>query len=362
MSDLRFIDLFAGVGGFHLALQNLGAKCVFASEINTSAQKVYHRNFDIFPHGDIRSIAPSEIPDFDILTAGFPCQPFSLNGKKEGFRDETRGTLFFDIAETLQVKQPKMLLLENVKGIVTHDKGNTIKTINAVLRDLGYTIHSKVLNTYDFGLPQNRERWYCVGFLNPIAFEFPLGNRRGSTLKDVIESTHYDSELLFPKEEQDRIDYHFKHYHKNPRVEHCNKHHNPKSKKGRYGVFSYLKPDNSLRFHTGDVAKSQIQDDYYVSLQGVSPTLIATRAPKMWDLRRHMSVLECQRLQGFPDDFDFSDVTIKVAKKQLGNAVTVKVVEEIASQMISYYLKNIPDLRSDISKKSGRKDPQLSFL
>ena len=362
MSDLTFIDLFAGIGGFHLALQNLGNKCVFSSEINNSAQKVYHRNFGVLPHGDIRSIDPAEIPDFDILTAGFPCQPFSLNGKKEGFKDTTRGTLFFDIAQILKVKRPKMILLENVKGIVTHDRGNTVKTISAVLTSLGYTIHTKVLNTYDFGLPQNRERWYCVGFLNPIAFEFPLGNRSGTTLKEVIDPTLNDSELLFPKEEQDRIDYHFEHYHKTPRVKHCNKQHNPQSKKGRYGVFSYLKPDNSLRFHTGDVAKSQIQDDYYVSLKGVAPTLIATRAPKMWDLRRHMSVLECQRLQGFPDNFDFSDVTIKVAKKQLGNAVTVRVVEEIAANMIHYYGKNIPDLRSDISQKLDVKDPQLSFL
>tara|TARA_A100001011_G_scaffold305624_1_gene320285 strand:+ start:625 stop:1137 length:513 start_codon:yes stop_codon:yes gene_type:complete len=157
--------------------------------------------------------------------------------------------------------------------------------------------------------------------------------------------------LLLPKDEHERIDYHFKHHNKNQRVEHCGKGYNPKSKKGKYGVFSYLKSDNSLRFHTGDSAKSQIQDDYYVSLQGIAPTLIATRAPKMWDLRRHMSVLECQRIQGFPDNFDFSDVTIKVAKKQLGNAVTVRVVEEIAANMIYYYDKNAPDVRSDISKK-----------
>jgi DNA (cytosine-5)-methyltransferase 1 len=361
VNNLRFIDLFCGVGGFRVALEKLGNTCVFSSEINSSAQKVYLRNFGELPYGDIRTIDLTKIPDFDILTAGFPCQPFSLNGKKEGFKDETRGTLFFDIAEILKVKQPKMLLLENVKGIVTHDKGNTLKTINSVLTGLGYSIHTKVLNTYDFGLPQYRERWYCVGFLNPIAFEFPVGNRKGSTLKEVIDPDHHDDELLLPKEERDRIDYHFKHYLKTPRVEHPNKHYNPKSKKGRYGVFSYLKPDNSLRFHTGDVAKSQIQDDYYVSLDGVAPTLIATRAPKMWDLRRHMSVLECQKLQGFPDSFDFTDVSIKVAKKQLGNAVTVKLVEEIAKNMFSYFNKNIPDIRSEESKKAGTNDAQLSL-
>ena len=181
MSNLKFIDLFAGVGGFHFALRNLGNKCVFSSEINSSAQKVYQRNYGVLPHDDIKSIDPSEIPGFDILTAGFPCQTFSLCGKQDGFKDESRGTLFFDIAEILRLKRPQMLFLENVKGIVTHDKGNTIKTITGVLKELGYTIYTTVLNTYDFGLPQNRERWYCVGFLNPIAFEFPVGNRRGST-------------------------------------------------------------------------------------------------------------------------------------------------------------------------------------
>ena len=354
---MKFIDLFAGVGGFRLALENLNNKCVFSSEINSNAQIVYNRNFDELPHGDIRTIAPEDIPDFDILTAGFPCQPFSLNGKKEGFKDETRGTLFFDIAEILKAKQPKMLLLENVKGIVTHDKGNTMKIICSSLAELGYTIHTKVLNTHDFGLPQNRERWYCVGFLNPIAFEFPIGDRKGSTLKDIVDPEHHDDALLFPEEENKRIDYHFKHYKKTPRVEHSNKHCNPDSKKGKFGIFSYLKPDNSLRFHTGDVAKSQIQDDYYVSLKGVAPTLIATRAPKIWDLRRHLSVLECQRLQAFPDDFNFSDVSIKIAKKQLGNAVTVKVVEEIAANLMKYYEASIPDLRDEKFKMQGVKNP-----
>lgn len=339
---MKFIDLFAGVGGFRIALDRLGHDCVFSSEINSSCQRVYERNFGEKPFGDITSIAPSDIPDFDILTGGFPCQPFSLCGKKQGFEDTTRGTLFFNIAEIIYAKRPKMVLLENVKGIVTHDKRQTHKTIISTLEELGYTTHTKVLDTHDFGIPQYRERWYCVAFDKQIDFEFPVGDRAGSKLRDIIDQEHYDDQLNFPDDEQARIDFHFKNYQKTPRVQHCNAHCNPKSKKGKYGIFSYLKPDNALRFHTGDVAKSQIQDDYYVSLDSVAPTLIATRAPKMWDLRRHLSVEECKRLQGFPDDFDFSDVSIKVAKKQLGNAVTVTVVEQIARAMVEAYKINKP--------------------
>lgn len=337
---MKFIDLFAGIGGFRLAFEDLGHECVFSSEINSSCKAVYKKNFGEAPVGDIRKVKLNDIPDFDILTAGFPCQPFSLNGKKEGFEDETRGTLFFDIAEILKIKKPKMFLLENVKGIVTHDKSRTLHTIQKTLKELGYTTYSKVLNTYDFGIPQYRERWYCVGFRKEIAFEFPVGSQKGSTLREVVDEKHYNEELLLPDDELNRIDFHFKNHEITPRVQHPNSHCNPESKKGKYGIFSYLKPDNTLRFHTGDPAKSQIQDDYYVSLDSVAPTLIATRAPKMWDLRRHLSVLECQKLQGFPDSYDFSDVSIKVAKKQLGNAVTVSVVKKIAERMIYYYLKD----------------------
>ena len=346
----KFIDLFAGIGGFRIGLENLGHKCVFSSENNTSARKVYEKNFGELPDGDITQIPPGEIPDFNILTAGFPCQPFSLNGKKEGFKDLTRGTLFFNIAEILAVKKPEMVLLENVKGIVTHDSGKTLKTILDTLSSLGYFAHTKVLDTYDFGIPQYRERWYCVAFRKDIEFQFPEGARAGSTLEEVIDIDCSDEELKLPKEELKRIQFHFKHYKKTPRVQHDISHLNPESKAGRYGVFSYLKPDNSLRFHMGDKAKSQLQDDYYVSVKGVSPTLIATRAPKMWDLKRHLSVQECKRLQGFPEDYDFSDVSITSAKKQLGNAVTVKVVQEVAEKMIHYYLLSKPRVKSRLIK------------
>jgi DNA (cytosine-5)-methyltransferase 1 len=348
-TQLRFIDLFAGIGGFRIALENLGMKCVFSSEINPSARKVYEKNFGEAPAGDITKIPPNEIVDFDILTGGFPCQPFSLNGKKEGFEDKTRGTLFFNIAEIISVKKPEIVFLENVKGIVTHDGGKTINTVLDTFKNLGYFTHTKVLNTYDFGIPQYRERWYCVAFRKDIEFHFPEGKAGGTTLADVLDIDHVDERLNLPQVELDRIEHHFREHHITARVQHDNSHCHPKSKAGKYGIFSYLKPDNSLRFHMGDVAKSQIQDDYYVSVKGIAPTLIATRAPKLWDLRRRLSVDECKKLQAFPEHYDFSDVSIQTAKKQLGNAITVKVVEEIARNILHYYQANIT--RKDEVKK-----------
>ncbi len=350
-----FIDLFAGVGGFRIALENLGLNCVFSSEIDKSAAKVYAKNFGEIPFGDINKIEPSDIPDFNILTAGFPCQPFSLNGKKEGFKDRTRGTLFFNIAEIVSVKKPDVVFLENVKGIVTHDGGKTLNTIIETLTALGYHSHTAVLDTYDFGIPQYRERWYCVAFKKNIHFEFPKGNKSGTTLESIVDIELRDPALKLPSDELKRIAYHFKNYKKTPRVKHDNSHLNPNSKAGKYGIYSYLKPDNSLRFHMGDSAKSQIQDDYYVSIKGVAPTLIATRAPKMWNLKRHLSVHECKKLQAFPDQHDFSDVSIKIAKKQLGNAVTVKVVQLICANIIKYYNQNEPG-------KKNRKQEQLKLL
>lgn len=343
---MKYIDLFAGIGGFRLALDKLGHDCVFSSEFNRDCQKVYLKNFKETPYGDINQLEIDKIPEFDILTAGFPCQPFSFCGLKKGFLDESRGTLFFNIANIIKQKKPKMFVLENVKGIVTHDRGNTLDTIFKTLDKLGYTLYSKVINTYDFGIPQYRERWFCVGFLKPVGFEFPIGNNPGTKIEKILEKNNTDPNLSLPQEEIDRINYHFQNYKTNKRVKHSNKHSNPKSKIGKFGIYSYLKPDKSLRFHTGDQAKSQIQDDYYVSKNSVSPTLIATRAPKLWDLKRHMSVLECKRLQSFPDNFDFSEVSIKVAKKQLGNAVTVKVVKEIVSNMI-FSFKNQTKTKSN---------------
>jgi len=176
----KFIDLFAGIGGFRLAMQNLGGKCVFTSEWDKEAQKTYRANFGEIPFGDItKEQTKNYIPDnFDVLCAGFPCQSFSIAGKRGGF-DDTRGTLFFDVAEIIKRKQPKAIFLENVKGLRNHNGGKTLATILNVLRnDLGYFVpEPKIINAKEFGVPQNRERIYIVGFRKEKYMGVPLTGR-----------------------------------------------------------------------------------------------------------------------------------------------------------------------------------------
>ena len=333
--DFKFIDLFSGIGGFRIAAQELGGKCVFSSEWDEFAQKTYESNFGEIPFGDITKKEVKQfIPKkgFDLLCAGFPCQPFSYAGLNKGFDDSTRGTLFFDILQILKENKPKMFLLENVKGLKSHEGGKTLKIIENSLRSLGYTIKWQILNSYDFGLPQYRERWYCVGFREKIDFEFPEGTRRGVKLKEIIDVRfNKDKKLKLSDFELARIDFHFKS--KQVRVKHDNSKYEPHTKKGRHGIYSFQKPDGSLRFHVGDVAKTQIQEAFYTCCDTYAPTIIANRTPKLWDLRRKLSVLEAQRLQGFPDKFVFP-VSDNQAYKQLGNSVSVPVLREIIKKMI----------------------------
>ncbi|HFU4567395.1 TPA: DNA (cytosine-5-)-methyltransferase [Bacillus cereus] len=342
MSSYKFIDLFAGIGGFRAALESLDnydTQCVFSSEIDKFARQVYEHNFGEIPSGDITQIEANEIPDFDILAGGFPCQPFSYAGRLEGFEDKVRGTLFFDVVRILSEKKPKMFILENVKGLKSHNKGETLKTIEDTLQQLGYTIYWDILDSYNFGVPQYRQRWFCVGFDKEIHFEFPKGDQAGKVIRDIVDMENDDPSLKLTQFEIDRIAFHFNST--DTRVKHDNSRYEPHTKKGKYGVYSYLKPDKTLRFHIGDAAKTQIQEAYYSSLDSVAPAIIATREPKLWDLQRRLSTEECKKLQGFPEWFEFN-VSNAQAKKQLGNAITVPVVKAIAEQMLHYYEANIP--------------------
>ena len=331
-----FIDLFAGIGGFRLAAQNNQGKCVFSSEWDKFAQQSYECNFGEVPFGDITKIDSNLIPNHDVLFAGFPCQPFSYSGKNEGFKDKTRGTLFFDILRILENKLPKMFLLENVKGLMSHNKGKTLKTIVDSLENLGYKLHWKILKSTDFGLPQKRERWYCVGSLENIEFQFPIKTKTNSTLREIIDAEEESETLRLTDFEMERIKFHFKNVsEKNQRVKHDSSKYEPHTKKGKHGVFSFQKTDGSLRFHVGDRAKTQIQEAFYCTLDSYAPTIIANRVPKLWDIGRKLSVLEAQRLQGFPDKFKFP-VSDNQAYKQLGNSISVPVVELIIKEMTKY--------------------------
>ena len=205
---VRFIDLFAGIGGFRYAIQNAGKKldvpvnCLFSSEIDNECQSVYKENFGELPEGDITQIKAETIPDHDILLAGFPCQPFSIIGNLKGFED-TRGTLFFDIARILEAKKPPAFILENVKLLVGHEKGRTIKRIMETLKEIGYHSAYKVLNALDFGLPQKRERVFIVGFLEPCFFDWPSEKIPMKPLNEILEKNvpeqYYASEHIRKK-------------------------------------------------------------------------------------------------------------------------------------------------------------------
>ena len=185
-----FIDLFAGIGGMRIAFEKAGGECVFSSEWDKFAQQTYEANFGVVPHGDITQVKLLEVPRHDILIGGFPCQPFSHAGLKRGFED-TRGTLFFDVARIIDHRKPSMVLLENVKGFTTHDKGRTMAVVKETLEELGYNVFHKVLNAKDFGVPQNRERVFIVAInrkkMGSIGFEFPIPKKPATTVGDILD-------------------------------------------------------------------------------------------------------------------------------------------------------------------------------
>lgn len=335
-SKYKGIDLFCGIGGFRLAMERQNVKCVYSCDIDKYASITYQANFNDNPLSDITKVKERDIPSFDILTAGFPCQPFSYAGLNKGFEDTTRGTLFFDVCRILEYHKPKMFLLENVKGLVSHDKGKTLNTIISRLSHIGYNIHWTILNSLEFGLPQKRERWYCVGFIEDVPFVFPKGEKSKNTLRSIIDWEDTNTSLKLTDFELERIKYHFQRSKQQIRVSHDNSKYAKNTKKGKYGIYSFQKPDGSLRFHVGDKAKTQIQEAFYACIDTYAPTIIAGRVPKLWDIGRRLSVLEAKRLQGFPDNF-LMPVSENQAYKQLGNSISVPVVEAILHSMIETY-------------------------
>lgn len=296
----KTIDLFAGIGGIRLGFEHYGCENVFSSEWDKYAQKMYENHFGEKPFGDINEINPEDIPNHDILLAGFPCQPFSIAGKGLGF-DDTRGTLFFNIEEILRVKKPQSFLLENVKRLTTHDNGNTFKVILQKLRDLGYSVNYKVLNTLNYGLPQKRERIYIVGFFEPLMFEFPSPppKEQHVLLKDVleskdkVESSYFVSERIRLKRLQS-----LKKEVPNPSVWHENI-------GGNISPLTY-----SCALRAGGSYN-------YLLVNG----------------ERRLTGREMLRLQGFPDEYEIN-IPYSQCRKVAGNSVSVPVIKYIAEQMM----------------------------
>lgn len=298
--DFTFIDLFAGIGGIRLGFESVGGRCVFSSEFDEDACKTYKANFNECPSGDITKIAADSIPDFDILLGGFPCQAFSIIGKKEGFSNETCGTLFFDIERILKVKKPKAFMLENVKNLTAHDGGNTFKVILSHLEALGYHVYAKVLNSLDFGVPQKRERIFIVGFIDNVQFRFPepVAPSEKKVLADILEKD-VDSKYYV----RDEI--------KNSRLERLKNKEYPKP---------YISHEN--------MAGSITPHPYSSALRaGASANYILIND------ERKPTERELLRIQGFPDTFKIVVPYGKI-KKQTGNSVAVPVIKAIAKEMI----------------------------
>ena len=311
--DFTFADLFAGIGGFRLALESLGGKCVFSSEWDKFSQRTYEANFGDAPAGDIRSIDARDIPSHDILAAGFPCQPFSIAGvtKKNslgmahGFKDKNQGNLFFDIARVIKAKRPRAFILENVKNLVGHDRGRTFKVIMRELTRLGYAVSWEILDA-KYYVPQHRERIFIVGFdasvFKDIAYDFPDPPARRPRLADILEK------------EVDRkytLTDHLWEYLRAYAAKH----------RKRGNGFSYGLFDPAVAVETRTLSARYYKDgaEVLVKQTGSNP--------------RRLTPRECARLMGFPDDFRIvvSDVQ---AYRQFGNSLVVPLARDVARDVV----------------------------
>lgn len=302
---IKIIDLFAGIGGIRLGFEQAfkgNVECVFTSEIDKYAIQTYTENFGSENiYGDITQISEKDVPEHDILLAGFPCQPFSQAGLKKGFKD-TRGTLFFDIERILLSKKPKAFLLENVKQLKGHDKGNTLKVILEHLHNAGYKTFVKVLAAKDFGVPQNRERIYIVGFLdNDIKFEFPKPVLKETKVGDILENNPDDkytiSDKLWAGHQRRKLM------------------HKEKGNGFGYGLFNASSP------YTNTISARYYKDgsEILIEQKGKNPRKLTPR--------------EAARLQGFPESYQIKTVSDNQLYKQFGNSVCVPVIEKIAEKM-----------------------------
>ena len=321
METLKFIDLFCGIGGFRVAMDEacrenkLLPECVFSSDIDQFCQDSYEANFGHRPTGDITKVDENDIPDHDILFAGFPCQPFSIIGQMQGFSD-IRGTLFFDIARIIDCKKPKAFILENVKQLVGHDQGKTLKVILQTLRNLGYYVQYAVLNALDYGLPQKRERVIIVGHREPILFSFPSPVRPFKPLTEIIERNvdqkHFASEYIVKKRtEKHKSAYKLSIWHEN--------------KSGNICSYPY-----SCALRAGASYN-------YLLVNG----------------ERRLTPREMLRLQGFPDSYKIV-ANDGQARKQAGNAVPVNIVKAVI-------LKLLPFVASSLDMTSVLRDYELEY-
>ncbi|MFZ9181603.1 MAG: DNA cytosine methyltransferase [Rickettsiales bacterium] len=310
--NFNFIDLFAGIGGIRLGFESLGGKCIFSSELDKFAQMTYEANFGEKPAGDITLINEKDIPNFDVLLAGFPCQPFSNAGLKMGFED-TRGTLFFYIARIINYHKPKVVFLENVKGLKSHNNGRTFRVIQNILEEMGYNVYSQILNAKDFGVPQNRERIYILGFLDNVDFSFPepifKKTKVGDILQKDVEKKYTISDKLWAG-------------HLRRKKEHIEK-----GNGFGYSIFDENSP------YTSTISARYYKDgsEILIKQNDQNPRKLTPR--------------EAARLQGFPDDYKIV-VSDNQAYKQFGNSVCVPVIKALSNQIKLSFEKPLKKYKS----------------
>lgn len=320
---LKMIDLFAGIGGIRIAFEENGVKCVKSSEIDERARETYVKNFHDEPLGDIMKIEPEELPDYDILAGGFPCQPFSLAGLRKGFED-TRGTLFFEVVRLLKYKKPKAFFLENVEGIVNHDNGNTILVIEKTLSELGYVFQWKVMNACDYGVPQNRKRWYCVGFRKDLAIGFNECDK--------------NCEKIYKFPEKEKLNFKV-----DDIVKPIGSHDYDVSDICKKNILSFLpKFQQNKRFDENNllIANEIRPSRCNFRCDGISPCLTAkmgtggNNVPVYVEQMRKLTERECLSLMGFPDWYQI-DKNSMHSYKQIGNSVVVSIISKMAKEIVN---------------------------
>lgn len=319
----KFIDLFAGIGGFRIPMQEVGGKCVFSSEFNIHAQKAYEINFGEVPFGDITKLNLDIVPNHDVLCAGFPCQPFSISGKMKGFED-TRGTLIYQVFKIIEKRKPKVVLLENVKHLVYHDKKRTLAIIVKHLEEMGYHVSKKVLNASDFGVPQNRERIIIIASLGD-KFNFEeLKTKQKPVLKHFLDK---ENNFEFLDEPYTIL----------------------KDKKKQLSGLIFAGYRNKairkagVRPGTKHLSRVHKQPNRIYSTEGVHPALPSQESSgRFWILHnnkvRKLTIQECYRIMGFPDEFKLINSKSELYK-QVGNSVAVPMIKEIAKQIKVQLLK-----------------------
>jgi DNA (cytosine-5)-methyltransferase 1 len=313
MAKFQFIDLFAGIGGTRIAFEEAGGECVFSSEWDKHCQNTYEANYGEKPYGDINKIDEKDIPDHDILVAGFPCQPFSIAGiskklslgRKHGFEDEKQGNLFFEIARILKEKKPKAILLENVKNLKNHDGGNTFKVIRATLEKLGYTIYDRIIDAKHY-VPQHRERIFIVGFRKEIAsvvlFKYPEPKAKEIKIKNILEKK-VDTKYTL----SDKLWSYLQKY--------AEKH----RKQGNGFGYGLIDPRKDTITRTLSARYYKDGSEILIRQKGRNP--------------RRLTPAECSRLMGFPKWFKMASSDTQ-AYKQFGNSVVVPLVHAIAKNIV----------------------------